>query len=233
MRVFLVQTSEPHEKLPVSRRIARNLVLPPRTRTECTRLGPILVIAICRPMSYFLFLWYWGFLPPVRRRLCRLSRLIPMTNYTLAHRLRLCRARGSQKDTQGREEEQRARSAPASCGRGPEGRANRRRARERERARERAGTAGGPPPLARWRPRVGWAGGSSACPLQKGLTESRTEGQRGDVESKGPTEEKGEWGAEGGGERGRSVSLHSKTTSRKALGRQCPTRARAATRRAT
>ena len=46
MRAFRVHTSEPHEKLPVSRRSARNFVAPPRTRVGRIRFAPILVIDI-------------------------------------------------------------------------------------------------------------------------------------------------------------------------------------------
>ena len=44
--------SEPQEKLPTSRRKARNFVCPPRTRTSCTRLGPIRVHAWIREQGY-------------------------------------------------------------------------------------------------------------------------------------------------------------------------------------
>ena len=80
MRVLRVQTSEPHEKLPVSARSARCLIEPPRTRTSRIRFAPILVIAIWRPISCFRFMWCVGFLPPVRRRLCWESRVIPMAH---------------------------------------------------------------------------------------------------------------------------------------------------------
>ena len=78
-RVLRVQTSEPQLKLPVSRRRARCFMLPPRQRTSRVRLGPILVIAIWRPISNFRFMWCLGFLPPVSRRLCCESREMPMT----------------------------------------------------------------------------------------------------------------------------------------------------------
>jgi hypothetical protein len=46
-------TSEPHEKLPASRRSARNLKAPPRTRTRRTvTLDDSLVMAGWRPSSY-------------------------------------------------------------------------------------------------------------------------------------------------------------------------------------
>ena len=96
MRVLRVQTSEPHEKLPVSARSARCLIEPPRTRTSRIRFAPILVIAIWRPISCFRFMWCVGFLPPVRRRLCWESRVIPM-----AHR---GRARGINGDLRIEEE---------------------------------------------------------------------------------------------------------------------------------
>lgn len=48
MRVFFVQCSEPQAKLPESRRRARYLRLPPRTRTVWIRLAPILVEAAVR-----------------------------------------------------------------------------------------------------------------------------------------------------------------------------------------
>ena len=54
--VFLVVLSLAHAKLPVSSLSARYLRLPPRTRTEWTRLGPTLVFAGWRPSSNFRFL---------------------------------------------------------------------------------------------------------------------------------------------------------------------------------
>jgi hypothetical protein len=56
MRVLRVTCSEPHAKLPESRRRARYLRLPPRTRTVCMRLAPSLVFAGWRPSSNFRFL---------------------------------------------------------------------------------------------------------------------------------------------------------------------------------
>lgn len=50
-RVFLATPSEPHEKLPESRRRARNLRLPPRVRTRWMRLAPMRVLAGWRPFS--------------------------------------------------------------------------------------------------------------------------------------------------------------------------------------
>lgn len=52
-RVLRVTASEPQEKLPLSRRSARNLKLPPRTRTRRTdTLVDSFVLAACRPISY-------------------------------------------------------------------------------------------------------------------------------------------------------------------------------------
>ena len=52
-RVFRVTDSEPQEKLPWSRRRARNLVLPPRARTVRTQVfDDSLVLAAGRPSSY-------------------------------------------------------------------------------------------------------------------------------------------------------------------------------------
>lgn len=51
MRVLRVQPSEPQAKLPLSRRRALYLWLPPRVRTVWTRLAPILVLAAWRPAS--------------------------------------------------------------------------------------------------------------------------------------------------------------------------------------
>ena len=76
-RVLRVTDSEPQAKLPASRRSARYLVCPPRTRTVWMRLAPSLVDADWRPSSYLRFLIVCGFLPPVARRLWRLSREIP------------------------------------------------------------------------------------------------------------------------------------------------------------
>lgn len=50
-RVLRVMPSDAHAKLPESRRSARYLWLPPRVRTVWIRLGPILVLASCRPAS--------------------------------------------------------------------------------------------------------------------------------------------------------------------------------------
>merc|ERR1711939_403422 len=78
MRVLRVQCSEPQAELPVSRRMARDLVLPPRTRTWWMRFGPSLVMAAWRPSSNFLFLRYWARAAPVALRLWRESREIPV-----------------------------------------------------------------------------------------------------------------------------------------------------------
>merc|ERR1719253_2580889 len=51
---------------------------PPRHRTGRTILAPSLVMVACLPISYFLFLQYGGRLPPVLRRLCLESLLIPI-----------------------------------------------------------------------------------------------------------------------------------------------------------
>merc|ERR1719444_605957 len=67
MRTLRVQFSEPHAKFPLSSRKARYFRLPPRQRTTRTRLAPILVIAIGRPISYFLFFWWMFRRPPVLR----------------------------------------------------------------------------------------------------------------------------------------------------------------------
>ena len=75
--VFLVTCSLPHAKLPESRRSARYLRLPPRTRTVWMRFGPNLVMAGWRPSSNFLFLRYAGRCAPVAERLCRELREIP------------------------------------------------------------------------------------------------------------------------------------------------------------
>jgi hypothetical protein len=56
IRVLRVTCSEPQAKLPESRRRARYLRLPPRTRTECMRFTPSLVLAAWRPSSNFRFL---------------------------------------------------------------------------------------------------------------------------------------------------------------------------------
>ena len=77
-RVFLAMPSDPQEKLPISRRSARYFLLPPRVRTVWIRLAPSFVIAAGRPNSNFRFLCGCGRLPPVFRRLCQWSRLIPM-----------------------------------------------------------------------------------------------------------------------------------------------------------
>jgi hypothetical protein len=77
IRVFLVTFSEPHAKLPVSRRSARYLCPPPRTRTVWIRFAPSLVPAGWRPSSNFRFLRYWARWAPVAERLCRVSRVIP------------------------------------------------------------------------------------------------------------------------------------------------------------
>uniref|UniRef100_A0A2M4C9Q2 Putative secreted protein n=1 Tax=Anopheles marajoara TaxID=58244 RepID=A0A2M4C9Q2_9DIPT len=61
--------SEAQAKFPASRRRARNFLFPPRVRTRCTRVAPILVLAAGRPNSYFLFLRMAAFLPPVARLL--------------------------------------------------------------------------------------------------------------------------------------------------------------------
>ena len=50
-RTFREMLSDPHEKLPESRRRARNLRLPPRVRTRWMRLLPIRVLAGWRPFS--------------------------------------------------------------------------------------------------------------------------------------------------------------------------------------
>jgi hypothetical protein len=50
-RVLRLTPSVPHEKLPASRRRARNLRLPPRVRTRWMRLGPMRVLAGWRPFS--------------------------------------------------------------------------------------------------------------------------------------------------------------------------------------
>lgn len=75
--VFLVQCSEPQAKLPLSNRMARYLVLPPRTRTSWIRLAPSLVMAGCRPNSNFLFFRYCARRAPEADRLWRESRVIP------------------------------------------------------------------------------------------------------------------------------------------------------------
>lgn len=79
IRVLRVQASEPHEKFPVSRRSARNFLLPPRVRTIWTLFDPIFVLAAGLPNSNFLFLWGWGRFPPVLRLLCQESLDIPIT----------------------------------------------------------------------------------------------------------------------------------------------------------
>ena len=50
-RVLRLTPSLPQEKLPASRRRARNLRLPPRVRTRWMRLGPMRVLAGWRPFS--------------------------------------------------------------------------------------------------------------------------------------------------------------------------------------
>src|ERR1700722_12888444 len=50
-RVLRLTPSLPHEKLPASRRRARNFRLPPRVRTRWMRLGPMRVLAGWRPFS--------------------------------------------------------------------------------------------------------------------------------------------------------------------------------------
>ena len=54
--VFRVTDSEPHAKLPESRRSARNFWFPPRVRTVWMRFAPSFVFAGWRPSSNFLFL---------------------------------------------------------------------------------------------------------------------------------------------------------------------------------
>merc|ERR1719222_982381 len=77
-RTFRVQFSEPHAKLPVSRRRARYFLLPPRQRTVRTRFSPSLQSATGRPISYLRFFWWMLRLPPVFRCLWRESREIPI-----------------------------------------------------------------------------------------------------------------------------------------------------------
>merc|ERR1719277_2196211 len=72
-RTFLVQFSEPHEKLPASMRSARYFMLPPRQRTGRTRLEPILHSAAGRPISNLRFFWWMFLRPPVFRCLWRES----------------------------------------------------------------------------------------------------------------------------------------------------------------
>merc|ERR1719382_2104129 len=77
-RTFLAQFSEPHAKLPLSRRRARYFMLPPRQRTGRTLLAPNLQSAAGRPISNLRFFWWMFLRPPVLRCLCRESREIPM-----------------------------------------------------------------------------------------------------------------------------------------------------------
>merc|ERR1719318_45639 len=53
-------------------------MLPPRHLTRCILFAPTLVLAAGRPSSNFLFFLSGFLLPPVFRRLCQLSREIPM-----------------------------------------------------------------------------------------------------------------------------------------------------------
>lgn len=64
--------------MPVSRRMALCLRLPPLQRTGRTLLEPSLVTAAGRPSSYLRFFWCTGKRPPVLRCLCLLSREMPI-----------------------------------------------------------------------------------------------------------------------------------------------------------
>lgn len=75
--VFLATPSDPHEKLPVSKRSALYFLLPPRVLTVWIRCEPNLVFDAGLPNSNFLFLCGCGRLPPVARRLCQMSLEIP------------------------------------------------------------------------------------------------------------------------------------------------------------
>merc|ERR1719223_1975483 len=77
-RTFRVQFSEPHAKLPLSRRRARYFLFPPRQRTVLTRFSPNLQSATGLPISYLRFFWWMLRLPPVFRCLWRESREIPI-----------------------------------------------------------------------------------------------------------------------------------------------------------
>merc|ERR1719323_2338171 len=77
-RTFRVQFSDPHAKLPLSRRRARYFLFPPRQRTVRTRFSPNLQSATGLPISYLRFFWWMLRLPPVFRCLWRESREMPI-----------------------------------------------------------------------------------------------------------------------------------------------------------
>ena len=72
-----MQTSVPQEKLPASRRRARNLRFPPRERMVDTFFSPILVMAAGRPISNLRLLRNTARRPPVARRFSLPVRVIP------------------------------------------------------------------------------------------------------------------------------------------------------------